>query len=116
MDDVSLDELKSDYIPVIPTVIFSISIRLRPDACHVRWHEFRLHLKSIKLPSDTFLFTDALQIAIKNFSCILRYTKLAGLLCRPLEAIEYFPNLSDIVAEECNIKRYWQNIEILLMS
>ena len=83
MDDVvALDELNSDHVPILLTVKCSMSTRLRPDACHVRWDVFRQHLKLIELPSDSFQSTDALEFGIETFSNTLRSTKIAGQVCK----------------------------------
>ena len=77
--------------------------------CHsVRWNVFRQHLKSIEFLLDSFLFTDELETGKKDFAIILRSAKIAGQVHRPLEAIKYFPDLSDIVAEKRWIRKRWQ--------
>ena len=107
-DVVALDELNSDHAPVLLTAKCSMSTRLRPDACHVRWDVFRQHLKSIELPSDSFQSTDALEVGIETFSNTLRSAKIAGQVCRPHEAIKHFPDLSDLITEKRQIRKRWQ--------
>ena len=54
----------------------------------------------IEFPSDPFLSTDELESCIEAFTNTLRSAKIAGQVHRPREAIKYFPDLSDIVAED----------------
>jgi hypothetical protein len=85
-----------------------MSTQDRPEACHVRWDVFWQHLKSIELPSDPFLSTDALGLGIETFSNILRSAKIEGQVRRPHEAIRNFPNLGDVIAEKRQMRRRWQ--------
>ena len=85
-DVVALDELNSDHVPVLFKARCSMTTRLRPNACHVRWDFFRQHLNLIEFPSDPFLSTDALEIGIETFSNTLRSVKCAGHM-RPLDTV-----------------------------
>ena len=58
--------------------------------------------------SDLFLSTNALEIGMEAFTNNLRSAKIAGTVSRPHEVIQYFPDLSEIVAEKRRIRRRWQ--------
>ena len=78
-------------------------------SCHfVRWDEFRWYLEPIELPSDPFVSNDALDMGIEAFTNTLGSAKIAGTVRRPHEAIQHFPDLSELVAEKCHIRRCWQ--------
>ena len=105
----TLDELNSDHNPVLLTVDSSMTSQvLRGSGHYVRWDEFRRYPRPIELPSDPFLSTDALEIGIEAFTNTLRSAKIAGTVRRPHEAIQHFPDLSEIVAEKRRIRRRWQ--------
>ena len=109
LDVETLDELNSNHNSVLLTVDSSMTSQvLRGSSHYVRWDEFRRYLRPIELPSDPFLSTDALEIGIGAFTNTLRSAKIAGTVRRPHEAIQNFPDLSEIVAEKRRIRRRWQ--------
>ena len=102
----SLDELNSDHNPVLLTVDSSMTSQMLRNSDHfVKWDEFRRYLGPIELPSDPFLSTEALEFGIEAFTNTLRSAKVAGTVRRPHEAMQYFPDLSEIVAEKLRIRR-----------
>ena len=64
----------------------------------VRWDVFDQHLKLIEIPSDPFLYSDALELGIETFSDSLRSAKIAGHVRRSHEALQNVFDLSDVIA------------------
>ena len=60
------------------------------------------YLKQIEFSSDVFRHTDELETAFSN---ALRSAKFAGQILISGEAIRYFPDLNDVVAEKCLLRK-----------
>ena len=70
---VTLDELHN---PAVLTVDSSMVAQTLGNASHyIQWDKFRRYLKAIKLASNFFLSTDALDISNEAFSNILKMTR-----------------------------------------
>ena len=66
VDVETLDELNSDHNPVLLRADSSMKSQvLRGSGHFVRWEKFRQNVRPIELPSDPFIYTDALEIAPK---------------------------------------------------
>jgi len=109
-DVVTLDELNSDHNPVLLTVDSALPAQIlnRPSDKEVRWDAYREYLKPINFPSDEYHSIDALETGIEAFSNTLVSARRTGEVNRPQEALQHFPDLSDLIVEKRQARRRWQ--------
>ena len=76
-----------------------------PSYKEVRWHVCRECLKLIIFPSYEYKSIDALETDIKAFCSTLVSPNKKGEVNRPQKALKHFPDLSNLIAEKCQLRR-----------
>ena len=110
----TLDELNSDHNPVLVVINTSSPSQILSNTHRkeVRWDVYRDYLKEISFPQGKFESNDALELGIEALSSTLVSARKTGEVEIAREAIPYFPDLSQVIAEKRRVRKRWQKYKL----